>query len=540
MDEKLKVLQEEIDKAISQDDYFKEQDKRRIRNGIREMKSGASTKRFILLPKLLTAISICAFFVVLGGFIGKEIGFFASDPPQEVEPPVAEPPVTVPNEEHVEHENIDNFIWNSYTIETGQAEVHYQDIKGNTVIWSGSDKVPDSDSSSFDFDLFVYNLKMERFDETFQSEIGGEITEGQVNDEWITWVDSGSVEDEYEWRIYALNRNTKEKFLIRYSNQVAGYANPHVVNPQLSMSTGTNHLTWVEPVEGEDKVVIQLYDLDTRELLTVDESSNMETIPQLSDDYLVWSSHDIEFVNYSLVRKKVDSKFVNKFELMFLKVNDEYIVRQEKTRTSETRLVAKPVQFYKEYELFTGDINSFDIGDNFVIWESDRKIYIHSLLRKETKVIGEGKFPSIRGNMAIWQLPKEAGEDSAFRVVEFRAPELTDVEYGKLIDTDLFEQREIRIESEIEIALAREDLFQSKLKDTLNGAYMDESGVVVVDFAHFGELIGVPSWEERGDLMAALNEAVFKNPKANKIYYLFDGDYIAFGDWTEFVNVYIR
>ena len=434
MDEKLKGLQEKIDKAISQDHYFTEQDKRRVRSGILKMKSGASTKRLTFMPKLLTSISICAFLIILGGVIGKELGFFASDPPQEVDPPVMVLP-TEPDD-HADYENKDNFIWNSYTIETGHGEAHYQDIRGNTVIWSGSDKIPDSESSSFDFDLSVYNLEMGGFDETFQSEIGGEITEGQVNDDWITWVDSGTVDNEYEWRIYALNLNTKEKNLIRFSNQVAGYANPHIVNPQLSMGTGMNYLTWVEPIEGEDKVAIQLYDLDTRELRTVGEEPYMETIPQLSDEYLVWSSYEYEFVIYSLSEKKVDSRVGYKLELMYPKANNEYIVWLEKTALSETRLVVKPVELYKESELFVGDISSFEIGDNFVIWESDQKIYTHSLVRKETKVIGEGKFPSIRGNMAIWQLPKEAGEDSAFQVVELRAPELTDVEYGKLIDMD--------------------------------------------------------------------------------------------------------
>ena len=290
MDEKLKGLQENIDKTISKDHYFTEQDKREIRSGISKMKSGTSTKRPTLLPKLLTSISICAFLVILGGIIGKELGLFANEPQQEVDPPVLVLPVEP--DEQADYENKDNFIWNSYTIDTGRGEAHYQDIKGNTVIWSGSDKIPDSDSSSFDFDLSVYNLNREQLDETFQSEMGGEITDGQVNDDWITWVDLGTVDDEYGWRIYALNRNTKEKNLIRFSNQVAGYANPHVGIPQLSMSTGENFLTWVEPVAGEDKVAIQLYDLDTRELITVGESTYMETIPQLSDDYLVWSSHD--------------------------------------------------------------------------------------------------------------------------------------------------------------------------------------------------------------------------------------------------------
>ncbi|WHT49172.1 hypothetical protein QNH10_05975 [Sporosarcina thermotolerans] len=236
----------------------------------------------------------------------------------------------------------------------------------------------------------------------------------------------------------------------------------------------------------------------------------------------------------------MDSRTGNKFELMFPKVNDEYVVWQEKTETSETRLVVMPVEFgRKEAEVFNGDINSFDIGKDFVIWESGHKIYVYSLMRKEIKIIGEGEFPSIRGNMAIWQLPKEGGEDSVFQVVELKAPELTDVEYGGIIDVDEFGERNLRIESEVETVLAREDLFDARLKDTLHGAYLNNEGIAVVDFQHFGELIGA-AWADQAELIAVLNEAVFKSPKVKKIYYTFNGDNNAFSDWTEGVNVFLR
>lgn len=539
MDEKLKGLDEKIDNVISQDDYFTEQDKRRIRSGITKMNSGApAIRRFNPLPTFLTAISICAFLVIVGGIAGKELGIFANDPPpQETESPQEiEPPVTSPPDEPADMEN---FIWSSYTIETGQKDVHYQDIHGNTVIWSGSNDIPDSGSSAFD--LFTYNLKMDRFDETFQSEIAGEVSDGQVNDDWITWVDSGTVDGDYEWSIHAFNRKTKGKHLIRFSGQVDGYGNPHIVNPRLSLSTRTNLLTWVEPVAGEDKVAIQLYDLDTRELVTVGETSYVETFLKISDHYLVWSDYKSEFAIYSLDRRQVDFRTGSKFELMFPKVNDEYVVWQEKTGTSETKLVVMLAEYgRKEVELFKGDINSFDIGEDFVIWESGQKIYVYSLVRKETKVIGEGEFPAIRGHMAIWQLPKEGGEDSVFQVAALKAPELTDIEYGQTINVDEFGKRDIRIEHEVETVLASEDLFQAKLKGTLNGAYLNDEGIAVVDFQHFGERVGALAWEDKAELMDALNEAVFKSPKVNKIYYMFDGDYRSFGDWTEIVNVYER
>ncbi len=98
---------------------------------------------------------------------------------------------------------------------------------------------------------------------------------------------------------------------------------------------------------------------------------------------------------------------------------------------------------------------------------------------------------------------------------------------------DRYGKREPRIEREIEKVLAREDLFKSKLKGTLKGAYMDESGNVAVDFEHFGEIIGAQPHIEKGYLMATLDIAVYKSSSVNQVYYLFDGDQAAFTAWQE-------
>lgn len=534
MDEKLKSLQGKLDTVISPNEYFTNKDKQRIRSEIGRMKSDAATKRVNLMPKLLTAISASVFFLVIGGLTVNELGFFSSGEQTE-QPQDHNPLVTVPlneNEEKPKVGNVEDFIKNSYIIKTGHELVRYPDIKGRTVIWSGSNFLPDSGSSNFD--LITYNLQMERFGETFQSKLNGEMSNGQINDDWITWVDTVTKSDTYGWRIYGLNRETKERVLIRDSKDVAGYHNPHIVDPRISMSSRSNMMTWVEPMEGEDKVLIQLFNLDTLELETVGEATTFQVTPQLSDRYLVWSNGEFEFAIYSLEERKVDSN-INKNEMFFPKVNNEYIVWQEATDTSDTRLVVKPIQYFEEIELFRGDINSFDIGDGYIIWESSQTIYAYSLRWNEIAIIGEnGDFPIIRENVAMWQLSKEGEKDSVFQVVSLRTGDVSKfVHKDKIIEVESFGQREKGIEADINALISGKELFQSKLEDSLNGVYLNEKGAVVVDFKHFGKIIGVPSHEERGALITALNEVIFKHTKTKKIYYTFEGNFTSFGDWTE-------
>ncbi|WHT49171.1 hypothetical protein QNH10_05970 [Sporosarcina thermotolerans] len=59
-------------------------------------------------------------------------------------------------------------------------------------------------------------------------------------------------------------------------------------------------------------MAIQVYDLDTRELVTVDETTYMETFPQISDHYLVWSDYGgYEFVNI----RWIDDKWIQGQEI---------------------------------------------------------------------------------------------------------------------------------------------------------------------------------------------------------------------------------
>ncbi|WP_438318670.1 hypothetical protein [Sporosarcina sp. FA9] len=529
MDKKLKDLKNDMDTAISSAPYFKEQDRKQIRSKIRTMQTADTPKRRLnFWPAVLTAAAVSAFIFILGGMAAKELGLFATGEKPRTEPPHENvPPVINPDD----NDKPD-------VIDTGMLRVHYQDIHGDTVIWSGTNDTPES--GSFGYDMTTYNMRTEEFSELITSDFDFEVYGGQINEDWITWVDAGLFKETGKWRIYALNRESGNKMVIRESSDVPGYSNPNVMEPRISMSSGTNRLTWAEPVAGENKTMIQLYDLDTGVMQTVGES-DVRTLTKISNDYLLWTDGDKDFVVYSIKEKKMDPAFTNNMFTYAPTLNDTYVVWQEATETSETRLVISSIAGSKEVELFRGDINTFDIGEDYVVWESEQIIYAYSWTYRETKEIGQnGEFPVIRGNTVIWQQLKEDSESTKLQVIDLEKPKF-DEYLEKMIEKDNLGDRNEDLETDIKEWLSTNAVFGKALKNGLFGAYLDTKGTVVVDFVPFMNIVGVPAWEERKVLLEAMNEIIFNHPEVKEIYYTFNLNFTAFGDWTEVgEHVYTR
>ncbi|WOV86786.1 hypothetical protein QWT69_13015 [Sporosarcina oncorhynchi] len=519
MDKKLKDLKNDVDTTISPTAYFTEQDRKRIRSKIRAMQTVKTTKRRLSFwPTVLTTAAVSAFIFLMGGMAGKELGLFATGEKPQIEPPQENVPPVIGRDENDKPLEID----------TGMLNIHYQDIQGDTVIWSGTNDTPES--GSIGYDMVTYNMRTKEFGEIITSDFDFEVYGGQINEDWITWVDAGLYKDTGKWRIYALNRENGKKMSIRESSDVAGYSNPNVMEPRITMSSGANRLAWAEPVAGENRVLIQLYDLDTGILQTVGES-DVHAVTMLSDNYLLWTEGEKVFNVYSIEEEKVDATFHNTMVTYTPSLNDTYAVWQEATQTSDSRLVMSAIAGSKEVELFRGAINSFGIGEDYVIWESDQTIYAYSWAYRETTEIGRnGEFPVIRGNTVIWQQVKEGSERTKLQVVELEKPEFDEYQDKMIKKEDLGERHE-GLEENLKKWLATNDVFGTSLKSGLYGAYIDNEGTAVIDFVPFMNLIGVPSMEDRSALLNAVTEIILRHSEVNKISYSFNLNRTAFFDW---------
>ncbi|WP_316568846.1 hypothetical protein [Neobacillus sp. YIM B06451] len=100
-------------------------------------------------------------------------------------------------------------------------------------------------------------------------------------------------------------------------------------------------------------------------------------------------------------------------------------------------------------------------------------------------------------------------------------------------DYKTFGQPFPELEQEIKKLFTTGTIFSQYGDETsVNGAAIDESGTVVVDFKEFHA--GGPSSHQAGEIGKALNEAIFqKFPEVQKVYLQFDGSFSAWCIWMQ-------
>lgn len=195
----------------------------------------------------------------------------------------------------------------------------------------------------------------------------------------------------------------------------------------------------------------------------------------------------------------------------------------------EVFMISIPRMNESDYEKM---FNEYD-GEKFVDWQDKYDRYSLSYARffysEEAAHILMAKYDPAR-NLRVSLSYKDINFEETLKS-PFLEPKF--VHKDKIIKEESFGQKDTDIEKDLNTLLSGKEFFQSNLADTLNGVYIDEKGTVVVDFKHFGHIIGTLSHSERGELQKALNEVIFKHPQTKEIYYTFEGNFTAFGDWTE-------
>lgn len=521
MDEQLKGLKEDVDWTISPDTYFTEADRRQIRSKLKaEHTVHTPQKRFSFLPAVWTVVAVSAFIIVGGGFVGIELGLFATgekpptETPQELVPPTIDPADEVPI---------------SGEINTGMSSILFMDSYEEMVIWSGIEKASSNDSK-----IKTYNMRTQEFGDTIET--GTNVLDVQMNEDWIAWVEAGTGDAVGEWIIYGMNRKTNGKTVIRDSKDVAGNSNSHIRIPTISLSDETNRLAWAEPDEEGEFMSILLYELDTGNHQIVGESSADDTIvTELTDQYVLWTKGYREFVVHSMEVEE-DTTFYNKLFTFAPTLNDKYVVwleANEVNDTSENRLVMSKVIGSKEVELWRGNIHSFAIGDDYVVWESDRTIYAYSWAYRQTTELGKhGERPIISGNTVIWQQVNEDAEVAKLQVMTLPAPEFDEYQ-DKMIEEEALGERHIALEEDLKAWFASNELVGTDLKHGLFGAYVDHQGTAVIDLVPFMNIIGVPSLQDRLTLLNAMTDIILSHPDVKEIYYTFNLNRTAFFDWMD-------
>ncbi|KMK76589.1 hypothetical protein AB990_15600 [Alkalihalobacillus pseudalcaliphilus] len=107
----------------------------------------------------------------------------------------------------------------------------------------------------------------------------------------------------------------------------------------------------------------------------------------------------------------------------FPKVNKHYLAWQEDhhdEQKSKLYLLALNTEEEEKIQLFEGNIFFYDISDDYLVWQSNNRIYGYSF---ESKAIAQlddnGFYPYINGKTAVWERLTDHGEKK-FRVVLFK------------------------------------------------------------------------------------------------------------------------
>ncbi|GAA0352908.1 hypothetical protein [Bacillus horti] len=321
------------------------------------------------------------------------------------------------------HEGID-FIELTYDIDTGHFKAVQPDVFNGTVIWTGDDERVEYTAHS---DLRLYEYHLDRGMELVaESRTGGQLDSAQMNENWIVWVDWLLV-DEGEWLIQAYSKETKEtKEIARHT---VGKHLPLMHLPYLSLSN-SDYLAWLEKVEegGDEKYEVNVMRLPeglTNTVAIIDLNNDLQDklnndLLYVSDEDLIWSD-DTEIYVYSLKEESIVEQITAPRTVISPKANNRYVVWEEYYRDATmAEMFIQPLGGEGErMRIRSGKVFSYDIGEDYVIWETNNRIQLYSIEHRKTQLLGPGKLPHMRNNEAVWSLIDDDQTES-LRYAKFR------------------------------------------------------------------------------------------------------------------------
>ncbi|WP_163537362.1 hypothetical protein [Gracilibacillus sp. YIM 98692] len=312
----------------------------------------------------------------------------------------------------------EKFIKETYNIKTESFNVAQPDIYSDTVVWAGKNERKQKGIERLD-SIFVYDNSEKENKQLFKTQLKGQTDETQINENWICWVDWS---DEYasNWVIYGYSRKDDELIQIYSSNDSP--SPDKGILPRLTLSDN-DYLSWIEKVENENTIKneVKLVHLPTKEIKAISDVNYGQSIAHISNNYLVWSSEKSIYI-YSLQEEEIVETINTNQLVNFPKVNNDYVVWQElgSEGPSDSTLKIKQIDMDdKPIEVvFKGNMFFYDIGHDYLVWQTGEEIRAYSIKTKETKSLGDGFLPYIRGNKVVW----EQGEEDDY--VIFKVAEL--------------------------------------------------------------------------------------------------------------------
>jgi hypothetical protein len=161
-----------------------------------------------------------------------------------------------------------------------------------------------------------------------------------------------------DWTIYAFDRKDHQVKKVSSSalhqEQPSASSRNGIYLPRPALSD-QHKLVWIVP-SSEDATIMQLYvyDLSNDRLTVIDGEFDQMSIPDISDEFIVWSKANRIFI-YSIPENKIIETIETNQLVNYPKVSDNTIVWQEKEANRST-LYAKNILKSNRTKFFSGDV----------------------------------------------------------------------------------------------------------------------------------------------------------------------------------------
>ncbi|WP_366922468.1 hypothetical protein MFMK1_002928 [Metallumcola ferriviriculae] len=293
-----------------------------------------------------------------------------------------------------------SFVINKFEVNTHNFNAAQPDISNGNLVWAGGNNRVSSSIYLLD-KVFLYDLDTKQITTLFHTQFNGQTDETQINSKWVCWTDWNG-EKGAVWKIYAYSLERKKLYKIA-SGQSDLKPDQNTL-PRLTLSSN-DYLAWFQTSNADEILQrsLKLYNIETREERDIALVKSPKAMPNISRKYLVWSEDKTIFV-YSLSKEKVIEKIITDQLAMFPKVNDEYVIWNEVGVYPLLKM--KRIGEKKKTDIFTGSVFFFDIGTDYIVWQSkpNGSIFAYSISRNSTETItSSGLLPYIRGNNLIWE-----------------------------------------------------------------------------------------------------------------------------------------
>lgn len=295
------------------------------------------------------------------------------------------------------------------------------DIYKNSMVWVGD--LPNTPLHNPDsvFLMDIGTKKVQRIAAT-SFRVNPVVTDPQIDQHWITWLDEGEDNNKPTYRLFAMNRSNK---VVKLVSTFPASTGKSFYMDWINL-TG-DELIWSEP-NGENSSDLRLIDLRTGTFnnLTVIHSDLAPAISRFGN-MLVWEREDSilhgSIIIFDLPNKKVIKSIPVSGRFAYPEIYSQYILyspeefKKITLQSSGEKTKQELINLRTTLKIYDLDHNSslsiqanmayfWRIGNGFIAWSDYSKghsmVFVEGITNHKRITVGHGFLPYIFGNRIIW------------------------------------------------------------------------------------------------------------------------------------------